>query len=58
MNNSDEIFSFILCHLVFLGQILFVGYIDDESIKFDNYNREINYQNYYLTLTFYILIIS
>ena len=58
MNNSDEIFSFILCHLVFLGKILFVGYIDDESIKFDNYNREINYQNYYLTLTFYILIIS
>ena len=58
MNNSDEIFSFILCHLVFLGQILFVGYIDDESIKFDNYNREINYQNYYLTLNkilFYII---
>ena len=48
--NSDEIFSFILCHFIFLFQVVFVGYIDDEFIKYDKYNRQIIYQNFYLTL--------
>lgn len=48
--NSDEIFSLFLCHLIFLFQIVFVGYIDDEYIKYDIYNRIVKYQNYYLTL--------
>ena len=58
-NNSDETFSLILCQLVFLFQIIFVGYIDDISIYHDKYNREIKYQNFYLTLNkiiFYIII--
>ena len=57
--NSDEIFSFFLCHIIFLFQVLFVGYIDDECIKFDYYHRTIKYQNHYLTLNksiFYIFI--
>ena len=57
--NSDEIFSFILCHAIFLFQIVFVGYIDDEYVKLDYYHREIKYQNYYLTLNkiiFYIIL--
>ena len=48
--NSDEIFSFILCHIIFLFQILFVGFIDDEYTMLDYYHRTIKYQNYYLTL--------
>ena len=47
--NSDEIFSFFLCHIIFLFQVLFVGYIDDECIKYDYYHRTIKYQNHYLT---------
>ena len=57
--NSDEIFSFFLCHIIFLFQVLFVGYIDDECIKYDYYHRTIKYQNHYLTLNksiFYIFI--
>ena len=57
--NSDEIFSFLLCHFIFLFQVLFVGYIDDECIKYDKYNRAIKYQNYYLTFNksiFYLII--
>ena len=57
--NSDEIFSFILCHFIFLFQVVFVGYIDDEFIKYDKYNRQIIYQNIYLTLNksiFYIIV--
>ena len=57
--NSDEIFSFILCHTIFLFQILFVGHIDDEFTKLDYYHRTIKYQNYYLTLNkivFYIIL--
>ena len=57
--NSDDIFSFIICHFIFLCQVLFVGYIDDEHIKYDLYNREIKYQNYYLTFNkifFYTII--
>ena len=57
--NSDEIFSIFLCHLVFLCQIIFVGYIDDENVKYDIYNRAIIYQNHFLTLNksiFYILL--
>ena len=46
----DGIFFFSLCHLIFLGQILFIAYIDDEYIKLNQYNQKIKYQNPYLLL--------
>ena len=46
----DGIFFFSLCQLVFLGQILFISYIEDEYIKLNKYNEKIRYQNPYLIL--------
>ena len=55
----DGIFFFGLCHLLFLGQILFISYIDDEFIKYNRYNEKIKYQNPYLLFNksiFYTLV--
>ena len=54
----DGIFFFFLCHLIFLGQILFIAYIDDEYIKLNQYNQKIKYQNPNLLLNKSILFFS
>ena len=46
--DPDGIFFFAICHLVFLGQIIFIAYIDDEYIKYNQYNEKIICQNPYL----------
>ena len=55
----DGIFFFSLCHLLFLVQILFISYIDDEFIKYNKYNEKIKYQNPFLSFNksiFYTLV--
>ena len=55
----DGIICFGMCHFVFLFQILFIAYIDDEFIKLNEYNQKVTYQNPYLLLNksiFYLLV--
>ena len=55
----DGIFFFAMCHLLFLGQVLFIAYIDDEYIKLNKYRQQIKYQNPYLVFNksiFYIFV--
>ena len=46
----DGMICFGMCHFVFLFQILFIAYIDDEFIKLNEYNQKVTYQNPYLLL--------
>ena len=59
VKDPNGIFFFTICHLLFLGLLLFVAYVDDESITYNEYNEKIMHQNPYLTLNkiiFYIFL--
>ena len=55
----DGIFFFAMCHLIFLCQVLFIAYIDDEFTTYNEYNENVIYQNPYLIINkvnFYIIV--
>ena len=55
----DGIILFSMCHFIFLGQILFIAYIDDEFIAYNKYNQKYVYTNPYLIFNksiFYLLV--
>lgn len=56
----EGILLLALCHILFLGQIVFVAYIDDEFTKYDKYKKIVKYQNPYLLYNqfiFYLFVL-
>ena len=56
--NSEDQFFYLLCHFLFLFQVIFVYYIEDELIEYNPDNKPIKYQNYYLTINKWIFYIT
>ena len=57
--NSEDQFFYLLCHFIFIFQVIFVYYIEDELTEYDSNNNPIKYPNYYLIANktiFYIIV--
>ena len=46
--NSEDQFFYLLCHFIFIFQVIFIYFIEDELFEYDSDNNPIKYKNYYL----------
>ena len=60
IKDPDGLIFFAICHLIILGQVLFIGYIDDEYTTYNEYNEKVIYQSRYLIankIIFYLIVL-